>query len=636
MIRSTVTFLRRCSERLPPWAAGRLRLLGPNLEIARSAVLTFYRSLMRRPLYAALNLLGLASGIAVLIILSLFVRFETGYDRWLPHAATLYVATVRTSGDTAARRAPAYAGAAHILDVVHAVAPSVTGTRAAGVTMSVRHGDQWLTEAGERVDGDFFKVFAFRFAAGDPQTALTGADAVVISERVARRYFGGTDGVGRYLDIRDGGTAGRWRVTGILRDVPGNSDLRMDLVRRMSPDAAEWSHAGLRQTFVVLRDDAQAKALNGRLDSAMADYARSHAPVEGARPGDSVRFGAIWRQHLADPKRDQAVTALDLTGVLVFLVALVNYVNLATARAGLRAREVAMRKVLGANIQGLRAQFLVEGLLLSAGALVLGFSFVELMLPVVNSVGHLALAVDYGRDAPVLFGLSLGVLACGLLAGTYPAVVLSEFQPTHILSATNSPSAEHYGRWLREGLSALQFAAASAFFIVVIGFAAQIHHLDRARPESAVEAPAPATSYAVPDARDETAAPRRDVRLFMMGGGIAGLIAAVGLFGMAAFSTSMRAHEIGIRKSFGASRWRILRLLVFQFLRPVVAGNGLAWPIAWWVLSRWLSQFPDRIAISPLFFVAGTVVSLCLAVTSVAGIAWSTAAAVPGRALRQD
>jgi putative ABC transport system permease protein len=121
-----------------------------------------------------------------------------------------------------------------------------------------------------------------------------------------------------------------------------------------------------------------------------------------------------------------------------------------------------------------------------------------------------------------------------------------------------------------------------------------------------------------------------------MGGGIAALIAAVGLFGMAAFNTSMRAHEIGIRKSFGASQWRILRLLVFQFLRPVLVGNCLAWPIAWWVLDGWFRRFGDRIAISPLFFVTGTAVSMLIAVASVAGIAWSAAMAAPGSAMRQD
>lgn len=649
VVRSAFLFFRIHLARLGAWIRSRVNALRPHVAVARSAVLTFYRSLMRHPLYAALNLLGLSSGIAVLVILSLFVRFETGYDRWLPHAATIYVATAEMPEDTAAGRAPAFAGAGYVLDAIHSLDPSLTGARIIAAPLWVRHNGAWLAEEGEMADGDLFRVFAFRFAAGNPATALSDADGIVVSESMARKYFGRTDVAGRYLDIREGNAAERpRRITAVLRDLPRNSDVRLNIVRRLTAadiaadsQWAAWGQAGRRQTFVTLPGDTQAKALNDRLDGAIADYSQAHFPEQATAsryPGLHVRVAALWRHHLADPKRDQAVTSLDLTGVLVFLVALVNYVNLATARSGQRAREVAMRKILGGNIQALRAQFLIEGLLLSAGALVIGFSLVELTLPVINSMGHLALAIDYGGDAPVLLGLSLGVLACGLLAGTYPAVVLSEFLPVHILSATGAPSAEHYGRWLREGLAALQFATATAFFIVVIGFSSQIQHLE-APPSAPAEAMRPAGSSVSPgqpeNASDDQAASRRDVELFAMGAGIAALIAAVGLFGMAAFNTTMRAHEIGIRKSFGASRGRILRQLVFQFLRPVVLGNGLAWPIAWWVLDGWLRQFSDHIAISPTFFIMGTSVSLMIAVLSVAGIAWAAAAAEPGRALRQ-
>ena len=129
---------------------------------------------------------------------------------------------------------------------------------------------------------------------------------------------------------------------------------------------------------------------------------------------------------------------------------------------------------------------------------------------------------------------------------------------------------------------------------------------------------------------------RRNTWLFATGAGAAGLIGAIGLFGMAAFNTSRRVHEIGIRKSVGASRWQIARLLVFQFLRPVLIANIIAWPVAYVILDTWLKSFDDRVAMSPLFFLAGSGLSLLIALVTVAGIAWTAASTSPAKALRYE
>jgi putative ABC transport system permease protein len=113
------------------------------------------------------------------------------------------------------------------------------------------------------------------------------------------------------------------------------------------------------------------------------------------------------------------------------------------------------------------------------------------------------------------------------------------------------------------------------------------------------------------------------------------LIGAIGLFGMAAFSTSARVHEIGIRKASGATRWHIVRLLMFQFLRPVLIANLIAWPVAYLVLDGWLKQFDDRVAMSPWFFIAGSGLSLLIAAVTVVGVAVSAASLSPAKALRQ-
>ena len=126
---------------------------------------------------------------------------------------------------------------------------------------------------------------------------------------------------------------------------------------------------------------------------------------------------------------------------------------------------------------------------------------------------------------------------------------------------------------------------------------------------------------------------RRNTSLFAVGAVFAGLVGAIGLFGMAAFNTSNRALEIGLRKVMGASRGRIAGLLLLQFLRPVAIANAVAWPIAWVALAQWLSQFDDQVSLSPWFFLAGSGLSLILAAVTVAGVALATAQMSPGRAI---
>ncbi|MBW8734996.1 MAG: FtsX-like permease family protein [Asticcacaulis sp.] len=128
---------------------------------------------------------------------------------------------------------------------------------------------------------------------------------------------------------------------------------------------------------------------------------------------------------------------------------------------------------------------------------------------------------------------------------------------------------------------------------------------------------------------------RRNARLFAIGGIAAGLIGAVGLFGMAAFNTSARVQEIGVRKSFGASRWQIIRLLMLQLLRPVLIANLVAWPVSFVVLDGWLKPFDDRIAMNPLFFAAGSGLSLMIAILTVLSVAMAASRTPPGNALRQ-
>ncbi|WP_443749924.1 ABC transporter permease [Asticcacaulis solisilvae] len=822
----------------------------------RSAILSFYRSLLRHPLYAVLNLSGLAFGIAVFILLSLFVGFETRYDTWLPGSDQIYAITYNTNVRMAAHQPPRYTSSGYALDAVHAVFPDMTGTRVDADFMDIRSGDTVISEDGQAVDRDVFKVFDLPVVAGNREAALAAPDGLILSERMARKYFGRSDAVGQVLYIRDDAapvlpatTAPMpekpWRVMAVVRDAPPNAILRFDIVR-LRPDAPRgrfWYGWGSQfQVRTYFRLNARDHA---RLAAGLVPAIKAYTPHDEKAEIYFARFFANSRiglspyssEHLADPRARRAVAAVDLAGFMAFVVSLINYVNLATARAGIRAREVAVRKAAGATRAALVVQFLSEALLLGAAALALAFSLVELSLPILNAVGHLSLKLDYIRDGQTLLTLAAAVLAGSALAGLYPALVLSGFHPAEALATAKTPAGGRHGRILREVLAVIQFAAASAFFIIIAGFAVQVRHLETAElgftrdgllvsdalitrmlsPQKALDiqaawrrtpgivavasGPVPgqyfmaprwtfhqpgtpretdmqmiwtegdfftayqtrrlagrhlsgpddmgrlgvdpavadvpnagvaanaeinqsavrALGFASPDAAigqtvtlgrsvfrivgavadqrfqsptqkqmpalyvysancaleseaiiayadiDEATArrrieavwralardvpfdlysgheeldyyyaeDRRNTRLFAVGGGIAGLIGAVGLFGMAAFNTSARVQEIAVRKSFGASRFRIARLLVLQLLRPVLIANVVAWPVAYVVLDAWLKPFEDRVAMSLLFFIIGSGLSLLIAGATVAGVALSAARTAPRNALRQ-
>lgn len=820
----------------------------------QSAVIAYYRSSARHPLYAALNLLGLSIGIAVFIVLSLFVRFETSYEQWVPHADAIYeVATLRRATPNGPSRR--FSSAGFTLDAIRAEFPGQLGTRVATAYMIVHKGNESFDEEGQLVDPEVFQVFNIGWVAGDPATALR-PDAILLSEAMARKYFGSTDIIGKTINLRDDlGPLTRegyvappprdYVVTGVLKNPPANSRLRFDFVRLITPqrvsDELYWHDWGVspHHTYLYVPSAETVHRINARTDLIIDKYGSSvqYDMVYKGEPRHKhigLQLVPLTAEHLADRKTAAGVWSLAVVGVLALSVALINYINLATARAGLRAREVAVRKCVGATSGSIRLQFLTEALLVSLAAGLLGFSLVELLLPIVNRFGGLSLRLDYLREASLLSGLMGCVLSSGLLAGLYPAFVLSAFEPAQVLASTRSPSGGRLSHVVREALVVLQFTVVSAFFIIVIGFFVQLRHMETsdlgfrregllittstisdfvkpdqveaiqaqwralpnvvaltsgsvpghyllygslsvttadpriapilvksltgerdffrtygtellagrsmdqadripmkygpvgmfddtvnvvvnkamvqamglAKPQSAIgqilvcqltrlrivgvvqdqrfisptEKMGPAIYFIsegtegeratvlrfegvseevmvarmkavwhkrfpglplVTESSGDTLAEyyetdRRNTSLFAVGAGVAGLIGAIGLYGMAAFNTSSRAREIGLRKVMGASRGQVTRLLVLQFMMPVVIANLIAWPIAWFTLSRWLSQFDDRVAMSVWFFAAGSGASLLVAIVTVAGLALSSAGASPGKTLRHS
>ncbi|MBW8734261.1 MAG: ABC transporter permease, partial [Asticcacaulis sp.] len=319
----------------------------------RSALQSFYRSLLRHPLYAGINLLGLAFGIAVFILLSLFVQFETGYDTWLPGSDHVYTVTYNARIRKAEHQPARYMSAAYVLDAVRRLYPELTGTRIDGDYMNIRLGDRVVAEEGNSVDKAFFHVFDIPVIAGNREAALDAPDGLILSERMARKYFATTDVIGRTLIIRDepgplaiatktANTEKPWRIMAVLRDAPANTTLRFDILRprQTLADNAYWfawsSQFHIRTYFRLdARDHRRLEA--GLLPAIKAyplDDNQASPYFKHFFDDTEIALQPYSSEHLADPRVRRAIAAVDMAGVLAFVVSLINYVNLATARGG--------------------------------------------------------------------------------------------------------------------------------------------------------------------------------------------------------------------------------------------------------------------------------------------------------------
>jgi len=801
----------------------------------RSALLSLYRSLARHKLYAALNIGGLAIGIAVFLILSLYVRFETSFEQWLPRHDGIYVVQTEFKDNGSPFSGTYQDTMGGLLEQMIEDFPSLVGTRINGGEDGgtvIRNGAA-QTEDIARVDADFFRVFDLPMIIGEKATALRDPTAIVISQSAAQRYFGNRNPVGQIMTLAFEKPA-TYHITGVFKDLPRNSDLSFSILARQERNSSpSWYHWGSTALTTYLRFESPQAAQS--FEQSMPAFIKRRGTHDmGPDVIDQMGLSLLpiaqahlQPQGLASAAKKTTIITLGIVGVLTLLIAIVNYINLATARASLRAREVAMRKVLGADQGALVGQFLSEAILTVAIAALIGLIIAETGLPLVNAAGGLTLSVPYGFVTPIL---ALLVLIVGVMAGLYPALLLARFPAAAVLASARAPGGGRAGTRTREALVVFQFGLAIAFMIGTAVLVAQARHvrstdlgfqregllvvpglanssLDKARQLALLAAlrrlpgvekvttansavgnnginnfsnvdvpgrPKPGVSlrsikvgrdffethgvrpiagrvfddahgtddsstlgpdsprnivinrlavarlgYSSPqDALGKTVgdgkltiigvidqlrfySPRLPddptyytylgdiapdpvatlrfsgdprpiqasvknlwqrlapqvpfdgdtgvhalakfyqsddhvTRLFGIGTSLAVLIGCVGLWGLASFNTSRRVREIGIRKTLGATSADIVKLLVGQFLRPVLIANLIAWPLAFFALQAWLGGFADRIALSPVFFIGPSLLAITIAVLTILGQSLRASRAAPAWALRHD
>jgi putative ABC transport system permease protein len=820
------------------------------------------RALARDKAYAIINIVGLALGLAACLLILLYVRYETSYDKWLPGSDRIFQvqATWHEPGQPVTRN---QASPLPVRDTIAGGFPAIEAVTIVqpGRLATTRDGQPVFVDA-VAVDPAFFDIFRLDFLRGSARAALPDNKSVVLTETEAIRQFGTVDALGRTITESTGDTKTDYRVTGVIRDVPNNSHMKLATIFRFDPHIYDdvppafksWGTMG-QYHYVRLRSAADAE----RINAALPAWEKRVIPAETSDGRTSsradimdLRLVNVSAIHLGEAQLSavtqgndpRTVATFVVVALLILAMACINFVNLSTARAGQRAREVALRKVLGASRGQLVTQFLGESLLIVAFAMLIALTFVELATPYLASFLDMGLRVSYfGRDGFLLPAFLL-VLIVGTAGGLYPALYLSRFQPAKVLKANQgSTETEGSGR-LRAILVVAQFAISIGLIACTAVVYSQTRFVQTVDPgferEGLIQvrgawvlgdrgsydsfrrelirqpdiksvartnlAVAGATNKTIigvklPGAADTTdmgfyrvdpdyfptmgmrllagrllderhandlivrpadGAPQagpslatrglnilinrraaaqlgfsdpalslgRQLRVSVDGGdpvpcaivgvvedtrfrtareevepiifsydptrtsmlvvryrgasparamaelrktwsrflpdipfegafaedlisdlyhrerargaifagfaAFAILIACLGLFGMASFTTERRTKEIGIRKVLGARIRDIVQLLAWQFSKPVIVANIVAWPVAWWAMRDWLNTFDARIPLGPGPFVVAGLVALAIAIGTVAGHAFRVARLNPIHALRYE
>ncbi|WP_436488380.1 ABC transporter permease [Chitinophaga sp. ARDCPP14] len=452
------------------------------------------RNLWRNKGFSAITIFGLAIGMTTCLLITLFVTDELSYDRFNKKADRIYRinADFFVNGNAFKERfSPSQLGPV-LLQEYPNVENYVRFIRQGSIL--VKKGNTTLVEKNACfADSTLFDVFSLQIISGDPKTALTQPNTMVISERMALKYFNSTDVVGKTLQTDNVAT---YQISGVIKDVPDQSHLHFDFVRAMSelPESREnggWMSDNYA-TYVLMREGATGAQLQSYVDAVTKKYMEGPLKkMTGSTFADLQKSGGHFGYnllplasiHLYSPLADEAEPSGNIQYVYIFiavaiiilLIACVNFMNLSTARSAGRAKEVGVRKVLGSQRSSLIFQFLTESTLTSFFALILAVAFAILLLPYLNQLSGKNITLEAGYFLWLLPFLLVTAGVIGLLAGSYPAFFLSGFEPIKVLKGRLNSGFRN--GWLRNSLVVFQFASAILLIVGTLVINSQLNYI---------------------------------------------------------------------------------------------------------------------------------------------------------------
>ena len=456
-----------------------------------------FRSLSKSKGFTALNSIGLAAGLGVCLLIVLYVTDELSYDRYNVNADRIY----RIDEDSyinntqyAAATTSKFFGPALVSS--YSKIQQMVRLSHVGDLLVRKGNDHVLDHHFTFADSTIFKVFTLPMIAGDPNTALNNPHSIVIDEAAALRYFNTTDVVGRTLEVGSDNTL--LKVTGVIRNMPDQSQFHFSFIRPLreswtfdDPSDNDWlssnyytyilvqpgtTRAEVQKDVDVVVDLHIGPALQELVHASVADLNKAGNHFRYLiLPFNDVHLHSNKSYELEANGNIQFVYIFSVIAVLILLIACVNFMNLSTARSSQRAKEVGIRKVAGSTKGHLILQFLTESILLSLFSLVLALGIAVLLLPIFNQLAGKSLHSDIlfsGRFLLILIGL---VLLVGCLAGSYPALYLSSFQPIQVLKG--KIVAGFKNSWLRSSLVVFQFFISIGLIVSTLVIYRQLHYI---------------------------------------------------------------------------------------------------------------------------------------------------------------
>ncbi|MEM6646047.1 MAG: FtsX-like permease family protein [Bacteroidota bacterium] len=455
---------------------GKMTRPGPGQHAlrARGAMLLNYglvalRTLRRRLGYAVLHLAGLAVGLACCFIVLLYVQDELSYDRFHTKADRLFqLSQTRTFNDQdVGLLSMSEKTAEGLVDASPDVLGMVQLESETGLLRRPERNESFEEDEIVFASEGFFELFTFPLLAGRPADVLAAPGQVVLSQSIARKYFGNADPIGQVLllerEARGGSTAEPIALTvaGMAADAPHTSSIQFDVVISGSTEVGSGDGRAPRLqrglTYILIRSPGDQEGVATVFAEILQAIPTSFGTFKRAevKPITDLHFTYFGERTFAG--RTQFMYLFSIIAGLVLLIACINYVNLATAYAARRAKEVGVRKSLGANRWQLARQFLLETFMLTTLAGGLALLLVWLVLPAFNRFFDKAVALSGADDVLLFLGMAGVVGVVGLIAGSYPAVYLSRFQPSVVLKGTAQQGSRR--SWLRQGLVVFQFTA---------------------------------------------------------------------------------------------------------------------------------------------------------------------------------
>lgn len=449
-----------------------------------------FRNIRRNKIFASINITGLVIGIACCLLIGLFITHELSYDRHFENAHNIYrIAWWPGNPQTRTPHPMARAMARDFPEVESGVSISpIWGPGLTRPAFSVRYEDKRFDEKGFfSADSTFFEVFSFKLIRGDKDEALTRPGGIVITKRIAKKYFGNADPMGKTLRVNDQFDL---EVTGVMENIPANTHFHFDfLISYVTLKPLEtgeyytWADFG-HYNYVLLQDNIDAARLEAKLPEWSAQYIDwPEESINGFKEGRTgFRLQPLTDIHLYSNIRWELEANGNIAYIYIFsgaalfilIIACVNFMNLTTARSLTRAKEVGLRKSVGAHRSQLIVQFLAESVLLCGLSVILALMVVDILAPWFNDFAGIKTVLALS-NWKLLTGLLIGAGILGILAGSYPAFVLSKFKPARVLKGKFTSSNE--GLWLRKGLVVLQFTVSVILIAGTLVIYKQLNYL---------------------------------------------------------------------------------------------------------------------------------------------------------------